>query len=65
MRRTARGVHVERGHQDGACRVAHVMLFSSAGDFERFAGSDELRFDYPLIYVQAKRVFDELLDFHS
>lgn len=65
LRRTAGGIHVERSHRVGACRVAHVVLFVGADEFDRFTGNDELRFDYPLVYLQVRRAFDELFDSQS
>lgn len=61
MTRTARGVHVERVHRFGVRRVAHAALFTTPHEFERFFDRDQLRFDYPLVYQQIKRAFDDLI----
>ncbi len=65
MKRTTGGVHVERSHRLGACCEAHVVLFATPHEFGRFFDNDELRFDYPLLYQQIRRSFDDLFELDS
>ncbi|MDQ2736398.1 MAG: hypothetical protein M3Y55_15725 [Pseudomonadota bacterium] len=62
MKRTVCGVHVQRTQLvNSSARVAHLALFRTAADFRRFCDEDELRFSYPLTYLQIKREIDALL----
>jgi hypothetical protein len=62
LKRTATGVHVDRRHQAAAYRVAHAAVFPDRRELERFLDLDELRFQYPLVYVEVRRAFDDLLE---
>lgn len=59
------GVHVER-HQhitQGAHTgiVSIQTLFTTGNQFARFCEADSMRFEYPLLYVQATRAFNDLI----
>jgi hypothetical protein len=62
LRRTARGVHVDRQYQVDTRRTAHAAVFPDRQQFERFLDVDELRFQYALVYVEVRRAFDELIE---
>jgi hypothetical protein len=58
------GVHVERRQQvaqDSTIGCFSIQtLFTTSEEFARFCEADELRFEYPLLFVQVRRAFNEL-----
>jgi hypothetical protein len=62
LKRAATGVHVDRRHQAAAYRMAHAAVFPDRRELERFLDLDELRFEYPLVYAEVRRAFDDLLE---
>lgn len=62
LRRTARGVHVDRQYQVDIRRTSYAAVFPDRQQFERFLDLDELRFQYALVYTEVRRAFDELIE---
>lgn len=62
LRRTPRGVHVDRQYQVDMRRTAYAAVFPDRQQFERFLDVDELRFQYALVYLEVRRAFDELIE---
>jgi hypothetical protein len=65
LKRSMAGVHVERQQRvENAPQTGLVTMhifFETSLKFGRFCEEDALRFEYPLVYVQARRTFDELI----
>jgi len=63
LKRTSRGVHVERLERtQSESSVAHSALFPDRATFDRFCDTDQQRFNYALLYQEIRRAFDELLN---
>jgi hypothetical protein len=62
LKRTPRGVHVDRLNQMDMRRTEYVAVFPDRQQFDRFLDVDELRFQYAVVYAEVRRAFDSLIE---
>lgn len=56
------GVFVERVQRRGAGTLSHSAVFFSQEEFAAFCDTDDLRFNYQLLYLQLRKNFEDLFD---
>ena len=63
VRRSEKAAYVERAQPlTGIGRLSHIMRFDNLSSFDEAYETDNLRFMYPLVYWQLRRVVEKVLE---